>query len=267
MHIDGRDLAAVAGLWRELAEFPASRALEARAHCLEQLARILGARNGFWVASARDARPREGDALDGWRPRAWTRLHATPDFDRRLEDIVRSMEIDGADPMTLANVRRAGVTRSSLRRELVPDEVWDRSSVVHEAMRPAGVEDRLIGVHALGPSHEAYLGLDRGRGERPFGERERDLLQLFLMGAPQFHRDQFLSEGLLGGPLTPRERQVLALLLTDRSEREIGQALGLTWRTTHQYCVSIFRKLGVRGRIGLMARFLGRDGGPGPPAI
>jgi DNA-binding CsgD family transcriptional regulator len=259
MHIDASDLKAVAGLWRELADFPAGQAREARTHCLARLAEIIGAQNVFWVAAVRDVRP-AGDALAGWRPRAYTRLHINPDFDRRLDQIVRSMETDGSDPMTLANVRRAGATRTALRRELVSDEAWERAPMIHEVMRPGGIEDRMMGVHALDAAREAYLGFDRGKGERPFGDRERDLVQLFLLGAPDFHRGQFLSEGLFGPPLSPRERDVLALLLTDRGEREIGQALGLTWRTTHQYCVSIFRKFAVKGRVGLMAHFLRGDG-------
>jgi hypothetical protein len=49
---------------------------------------------------------------------------------------------------------------------------------------------------------------------------------------------------------------VLRLLLTDRSEKEIAERLGIGWRTTHDYTVSILRKFGVRGRVGLMASWL-----------
>jgi len=45
-------------------------------------------------------------------------------------------------------------------------------------------------------------------------------------------------------------------LQAGRTEREIGAALGLTWRTTHQYAAAIFKKFGVRGRLGLMAYWL-----------
>lgn len=53
--------------------------------------------------------------------------------------------------------------------------------------------------------------------------------------------------------LAPYERRVLQLLLTDASEKQIADRLGLATSTTHSYITGIFRKLGVRGRIGLMS--------------
>ena len=54
----------------------------------------------------------------------------------------------------------------------------------------------------------------------------------------------------------------ILLLLTELTELEIGAALGLTPRTTHQYAVAILKKFGVKGRVGLMAHWLRyyRDG-------
>lgn len=106
------------------------------------------------------------------------------------------------------------------------------------------------------PRSESYIGLDRGPRERPFAARERDLLHLFLMGIPGFHREQLLVRGLAYPRLPRASGMCCVFLLTDLGEREIGEALGLTWRTTHQYVVSILRKFGVKGRIGLMALWL-----------
>lgn len=57
-------------------------------------------------------------------------------------------------------------------------------------------------------------------------------------------------------PLSPQERRVLELLLTDAAEREIAATLGLAESTVHSYVASIFRKFGVRGRKGLMSLWL-----------
>lgn len=263
MRIDDRDLGAISRLWRELAEFPASAAASARSYCLARLAEIIGADNAFWVAAAR-TRPQSeaADPLRGWRPRVWDRLHSDAAYDRRLADVARDLDAGAVDPLTLANAAHIGENRAFLRAELVEDQVWERCAMLNETMRPSGLEDRLIGVHALNPRQEAHIGLDRGRRAGPFGERERDLLRLFMLGAPAFHREQFLAHGLLPSPLTPRERDVLRLLLTDLSEREIGDALGLTWRTTHQYAGAIYGKFGVRGRLGLMALWLRHGADP-----
>ena len=68
-----------------------------------------------------------------------------------------------------------------------------------------------------------------------------------------------LSYGLLAAdtPLTPSERRVLRLLLTDLSEKEVADRLELGVRTTHHHATTIYRKFGVRGRTGLMALWLG----------
>jgi DNA-binding CsgD family transcriptional regulator len=281
MRIRDEDLRAIARLWRELSEFPASCAEEALAHCFSRLGRIIGADNLFWVGATRDReepRIREpqfgepeannlsgsdcnaGDVLHGWRPKAVRHLHRDPHRDRIVADVLRQMQANIVDPHTQALVAGAGTTRAYLRPELVDDETWEQSWVVNEAMRPIGTEDRIVGARAVDGRNESYIGLDRRRGERPFGERERDLLYLFLLGCPGFHREQLLLRGLADPPITPREQDVLRLLLTDLSEREIGEALGLTWRTTHQYVGTILKKFGVKGRVGLMAYWLRHRG-------
>jgi len=57
--------------------------------------------------------------------------------------------------------------------------------------------------------------------------------------------------------LDPVEREVLLLLLTAASENQIAGRLGLTASATQARIASIFRKLGVRGRFGLMSLCLG----------
>ncbi|WP_322012939.1 PAS domain S-box protein [Paraburkholderia sp. J12] len=56
--------------------------------------------------------------------------------------------------------------------------------------------------------------------------------------------------------LAPHERKVLELLLTEATEKQIAERLGLAVSTTHSYITGIFRKYGVRGRAGLMSLWL-----------
>ncbi len=56
--------------------------------------------------------------------------------------------------------------------------------------------------------------------------------------------------------LAPHERKVLAMLLTEATEKQIAERLGLAVSTTHSYITGIFRKYGVRGRAGLMSLWL-----------
>ncbi|WP_310629938.1 PAS domain S-box protein [Paraburkholderia sp.] len=56
--------------------------------------------------------------------------------------------------------------------------------------------------------------------------------------------------------LAPHERRVVELLLTEATEKQIAERLGLAVSTTHSYITGIFRKYGVRGRAGLMSLWL-----------
>ncbi|HCB04671.1 MAG TPA: helix-turn-helix transcriptional regulator [Nocardioides sp.] len=47
---------------------------------------------------------------------------------------------------------------------------------------------------------------------------------------------------------TPREAEVLAQLAAGAANKEIGAALGISAKTVMHHSVSIYRKLGVRGR-------------------
>jgi DNA-binding NarL/FixJ family response regulator len=50
---------------------------------------------------------------------------------------------------------------------------------------------------------------------------------------------------------TPREREVLEILVKGRSNREIGRPLGIKVRTVKSHVAKLMRKLGVRNRIAL----------------
>lgn len=51
--------------------------------------------------------------------------------------------------------------------------------------------------------------------------------------------------------LSPRERQVLDLIMTARSNREIGEELGIEERTVKAYVASLMRKTGTDNRVSL----------------
>ncbi len=50
--------------------------------------------------------------------------------------------------------------------------------------------------------------------------------------------------------LTPREREVLRLVAEGRSDREIAEALGVSYRTVTSYVRNILDKLDVASRTG-----------------
>ena len=56
------------------------------------------------------------------------------------------------------------------------------------------------------------------------------------------------AEPVVGGELTPRERQVVDLIKHGHANKEIAYRLHLTEGTIKEYLHSIFRKLGVSNR-------------------
>jgi DNA-binding NarL/FixJ family response regulator len=50
------------------------------------------------------------------------------------------------------------------------------------------------------------------------------------------------------GPLSARQQDVLVLVASGRSNKEIAARLGITQKTVEHHNEAIYRKLGVRGR-------------------
>lgn len=61
-------------------------------------------------------------------------------------------------------------------------------------------------------------------------------------------------------PLTPREREVVLLLVSGASTRTIAARTGLTVATVHTYLKRIYPKLGVHSRVELVAKMAGTGG-------
>jgi DNA-binding NarL/FixJ family response regulator len=56
------------------------------------------------------------------------------------------------------------------------------------------------------------------------------------------------SEPVIEWTLTPRQHEVLALLMHGKSNRDIAEAMGLSANTVKVHLVAIFRVLGVSSR-------------------
>ena len=66
--------------------------------------------------------------------------------------------------------------------------------------------------------------------------------------------------------LCPRERQVFHLLLTDVCEKQAAHVLGISPHTLHQYGQRVYRRLGVSGRVELLASIVSSLSASRPPA-
>ena len=58
-------------------------------------------------------------------------------------------------------------------------------------------------------------------------------------------------------PLTTREHEVLRWLASGKTDRDIGDILGISRRTVHKHLQHIYDKLGVETRTAAVVRVLG----------
>jgi len=248
-------------LWDELADFEASRVDDALGHALTRLASLVRAQNAYWLGVVRLAPP-AGPSLDpvrGWRPRAIRFLHPSESDVRFYKATRQSADAGLVDESMVAHVRHAGVFRAHLLRDLV-SQSWFSTHFYESSYRARQIADVVFVVCPVNRDAESYFGFHRTDGHPPFTPRERDLVADALRGLKWFHRQVMLSHGLLVArtPLNAMEQRVVRLLLTELSEKEIADRLGVTRGTAHGYVTGILRKFDVSGRAGLTALWLGR---------
>jgi len=140
-------------------------------------------------------------------------------------------------------------TRS--RQELVGDEIWYRSALANEIFRAHDCDHFIISTIPVMPHTYASLGLVRAWGDPPFGAREKLLVELIH---EELGRDWLDARE---PRLSPRQREVLELLCSGASEKEIAAALEVSIHTVHDHVKALHRAYGVRSRGELMARALG----------
>ena len=251
-------LARIHALWDELADFGAHETDAALLHAMRVLSELAGAQRAFWLGAVRLGI--ESDPLGGWRIRGVRHMIPTPDGDMIAKLSRQRLDSGTTDAVTIAQVREAGAFRARLLRELAPADFF-ASADYDLIYRTRGVHGAIFIAFPVNQDAESYFGWYRmGDGATPFSADDRDLLAYALRALKWFHRRAMLHHGLLiaRAPLTPMERRLVSLLLTDRVEKEIAHELALTLATTHTYITDLFRKFGVSGRPGLTALWLGK---------
>jgi DNA-binding CsgD family transcriptional regulator len=251
--------ARIHALWDEVADLGAHETDAALVHALRVLSGLIGAQNAFWLGAVRLGTDR--DTLGGWRIRGIRRMDPTPEDEHVYKVSRQRLDQGTSDEVTRAQVREAGTFRARLLRELASPEFFTTHDydVLYRARR---IRDAIFVAFPVNEDAESYFGWYRIGDERPpFSPRDREVLAYALRALKWFHRRIMLHHGLLiaSAPLTPTERRLMSLLLTERVEKEIACVLDLTLATTHTYITGLFRKFGVSGRAGLTALWLGKS--------
>jgi DNA-binding CsgD family transcriptional regulator len=245
-------------LWDELADFPVASTDDALVHLMKSICEFIGADNAFWLGGLRINPFSENDPLKGWRPRANRFLHPAPIHEEAYRAQEAKWNRREMDLTYERAMRDVGSFRSyRLRGELPPDWFDGPTYKIYYASRD--IFDTCFVTFPLNEDCESYFAFHRIRKRKPFTLADEQSAAYALRGIKWFHRQLIHSHGVLlsAGPLSPVQRRITHLLLTERSEKEIATETGQSPQTTHKYVTDIFRKFGVNSRAALTALWLG----------
>lgn len=246
-------------LWDSLSEFPVAETEQALVHLMDGIAKMIDAGNAYWLGYIRLRTPNPGDPLKGLRPGASRYLHPAPLHQESARAQTRQWNQKEVNEGYLRAARDVGQFRSfRLRKEMRPAYFEEPFYQTFHASR--GFHDQCIVFFPVNEDYESMFNFQRVGVARDFTANEEAIAAYALRGLKWFHLQVALSYGLLVAetPLTPIQRQITRLLLTERSEKQIAEEVGRTPGMTHKHVTEIFRKFGVNGRAGLMALWLGK---------
>lgn len=256
----------VHSLGDELHAFPAAEAERALLHLLATVAQWIGADKAHWVAMARfPALKSQPDPLQGWRSCAYRSLHPYTKAELKILQEIRRKRAAGTikpaetTPLLLA---QAGTYRTRrLHDGLVTMNTFAQSQHYRLHYERMGIVDRLWSFVPVSPHTEACFFFDLVSTEKRFTHHEVEIVATVLRGMHHLCRSIFLCYGILVArkPLTRTQRAVTQLLLTEKSEHEIANALGQSYATVHKHIETIYRAFGVKSRAALMALWLARS--------
>ncbi len=183
------------------------------------------------------------DMVDGL-----TRLDPVRTYPQRAADLVARLCGAEGYVLELASGEHSESGETTGRAMVELPLRYGRQSLGHVSLALAAGKDRLD-PHDLRTARWAARIMGRGLS---YAARMRN--------EPRKGGIEEMNEALSRAPLTPRERDVVGLLMSGASTRQIASETHLTVGTVHTYLKRIYPKLGVRSRVELVARMIGTDG-------
>lgn len=223
---------------------------EPSCHFLSGLARLTRSQIVLWIAAsnvALDRAPRIDEVKDvGWP--------STSDRDR-VYQYVGAINLE-EDPLCAAVLSRDEPLVTRTRADTMTLSQWSNTEARNDVHRPSGIDDSLLSMARKPGAPTSVLALKRGWGEPAYGPEEATLVHLvhaeFSWVFKSATRPRFAPKTSVVD-WSPRERDVLDLLLTGASEKMGAARLNLSPHTFHGYVKTIYKKLGIGSRAELMA--------------
>lgn len=156
-----------------------------------------------------------------------------------------------SDPTLNGLMPLYGSTFVRTREQLAEDRQWYGSALANERFRQHDCDDFIISMCAV-PNAGVVCSMELFRpwGAARFEERERLLVQLVQEELGRDFRARVAQEPRL----SPRQRQVLALLQRGLAEKQIAAELDVSPHTVHDYVKALYRAHSVSSRAELLVK-------------
>jgi len=254
-----------------MAGFSVANTTLALRHFLSRLCEMVGASDATWLAVNKyEASAVPSGLVDfksiisemnGWLPSAAVCHNSMEDLDGKNERWLMHAQKEGIDPMSNFLYENSAGSRSCIRNDVMGDGEWADHWYPQKYLAFYGVGERVMMMFPVNAHCESCFIIDRAVGAPAFTSREKFFLHHAVSGIPKLHKQLCAERGVLrvSIALTDRESQTYRLLLTNLSEAEIAVEMNLSSHTVHDHARRLYKKLRVRGRVGLMSMLLGND--------
>jgi DNA-binding CsgD family transcriptional regulator len=167
-------------------------------------------------------------------------------------------------------VRQHGRSPAALTlriNDVVPAQQFQRTPLFNDYYRSIRVDHAMaVPIHV---DRNLLVSFVFNRSEHDFSDRERVCMELIRPHLGNFYRLTRALDSARSAPiehnasapalrLSAREREVMHWLSGGKTDRDIGDILGISPRTVHKHLQRIYEKLGVETRTAAVMRFLGR---------
>lgn len=250
------------GIWDKLAEFPEPQlGNEGLQFLLKSISELIDADHGYWLSGMRIKHlAAESDPMFGWRPGPVFYYQEPPGSTSIAKSSLKGVEAGRTAPgeSTVNHIRNAGRFRATLMRDHVSPDFY-RSDHYRRFYASRNITDSLFVVAPVNSDTEVYFCFNRVGEQPPFTQDELSMAADTLRSLNWFHKKVLLGHGLLIAckALTPTEKRVMRLLLTNLSEKQIAANLQQKPDTTHKHISNIYRKFNINSRTALIAIWLG----------
>lgn len=159
----------------------------------------------------------------------------------------------------LAEAMAAKKTMTCRRDQLLSDEYW-YGSLNEEIWNQLGFCDFIISAFPVGEISYSALGFHRRVDRRRFTDVDTNLVGILSHCLAWLHQavpPPAATSNVL--ELSPRERQVLMLLLDGDSRKQVASKLGISDHTVSDYMKAVYAKFSVNSRAELLSKFIAAD--------